>query len=223
MSTLLRSAALVLCAGVSCAQATESTKQWEFNIGAMYEIENVEGQGDDKDGLYEPSVWFNATYDAWTISLAMYQEGPVDYSSMTRGTYFDRPEFELRYRFIGTEDFTLGLTGGFRNYGYHFKDEHGAKDGSANMQRYKIQPDWDVKLTDDWRFGGWFAMYQFANDPGKPVILTAASKRKPDLRTINETVSAKVNYYLERGFNMDSSRNNGEFSTGKFVPTCLFH
>ncbi len=54
MSTLLRSAALVLCAGVSCAQATESAKQWEFNIGAMYEIENVEGQADDKDGLYEP-------------------------------------------------------------------------------------------------------------------------------------------------------------------------
>lgn len=133
MSTLLRSAALVLCAGVSCAQATESAKQWEFNIGAMYEIENVEGQADDKDGLYEPSVWFNATWDAWTISLAMYQEGPVDYSSMTRGTYFDRPEVELRYRFIGTDDFTFGLTGGFRNYGYHFKDEHGAKDGSANM------------------------------------------------------------------------------------------
>lgn len=64
MSTLLRSAALVLCAGVSCAQATESAKQWEFNIGAMYEIENVEGQADDKDGLYEPSVWFNATWDA---------------------------------------------------------------------------------------------------------------------------------------------------------------
>ena len=85
MSTLLRSAALVLCAGVSCAHATESAKHWEFNIGAMYEIENVEGQGDDKDGLYEPSVWFNATWDAWTLSLAMYQEGPVDYSSMTRG------------------------------------------------------------------------------------------------------------------------------------------
>lgn len=61
MSTLLKSAALVLCAGVSCAQAAETAKQWEFNIGAMYEIENVEGQGDDKDGLYEPSVWFNAT------------------------------------------------------------------------------------------------------------------------------------------------------------------
>ena len=82
----------------------------------------------------------------------------------TRGTYFDRPEVELRYRIIGTDDFTLGLTGGFRNYSYHFKDEDGAKAGSANMQRYKIQPDWDVKLTDDWRFGGWFAMYQFAND-----------------------------------------------------------
>lgn len=111
MSSLLRSAALLLCAGMMNAQASEAVKKWDFNIGAMYEIENVEGQGDDKDGLYEPSVWFNATYDAWTVSLAMYQEGPVDYSSMTRGTYFDRPEFELRYRFIGSDDFTLGLTG----------------------------------------------------------------------------------------------------------------
>jgi outer membrane protein G len=178
MSTLLKSAALVLCAGVSCAQATETAKQWEFNIGAMYEIENVEGQGDDKDGLYEPSVWFNATWDAWTISLAMYQEGPVDYSSMTRGTYFDRPEFELRYRFIGTDDFTFGLTGGFRNYGYHFKDEHGAKDGSANMQRYKVQPDWDIKLTDDWRLAAGLPCISLLTIWKKPVILTAALKPK---------------------------------------------
>ncbi|GAB7412103.1 hypothetical protein OUHCRE5_01210 [Enterobacter asburiae] len=214
MSTLLRSAALVLCAGVSCAQASETAKQWEFNIGAMYEIENVEGQGDDKDGLYEPSVWFNATWDAWTISLAMYQEGPVDYSSMTRGTYFDRPEFELRYRFIGTDDFTFGLTGGFRNYGYHFKDEHGAKDGSANMQRYKVQPDWDIKLTDDWRFGGWFAMYQFANDLEKTGYSDSRVETETGFTwTINETFAARVNYYLERGFNMNGSRNNGEFST----------
>lgn len=214
MSTLLRSAALVLCAGVSCAQAEETAKHWTFNIGAMYEIENVEGQGDDKDGLYEPSVWFNATWDAWTISMAMYQEGPVDYSSMTRGTYFDRPELELRYRFIGTDDFTLGLTGGFRNYGYHFKDEKGAKDGSANMQRYKIQPDWDIKLTDDWRFGGWFAMYQFANDLEKTGYSDSRVETETGFTwTINETFAAKVNYYLERGFNMDSSRDNGEFST----------
>ncbi len=58
----------------------------------MYELKTSKVKGDDKDGLYEPSVWFNATWDAWTISLAMYQEGPVDYSSMTHsGTYFDRP------------------------------------------------------------------------------------------------------------------------------------
>ncbi|HCS3127629.1 TPA: monomeric porin OmpG, partial [Shigella flexneri] len=31
--------------------------------------------------------------------------------------------------------------------------------------------------------------------------------------TFNETVALRVNYYLERGFNMDDSRNNGEFST----------
>ncbi len=64
MSTLQRCAALLLCAGATCVHAAENTDKWAFNIGAMYEIENVEGQGEDKDGLYEPSVWFNATYDA---------------------------------------------------------------------------------------------------------------------------------------------------------------
>ena len=157
--------------------------------------------------------------------MAMYQEGPVDYSSMTRGTYFDRPELELRYRFIGTDDFTFGLTGGFRNYGYHFKDEQGAKDGSANMQRYKVQPDWDIKLTDDWRFGGWFAMYQFANDLEKTGYSDSRVETETGFTwTINETFAAKVNYYLERGFNMDSSRNNGEFSTQEiraYLPVSL--
>ena len=147
MSTLLKSAAFVLCAGVSCAQATETANQGDFNIGAMYEIENVEGQGDDK----------------------------------------------------------YGLTGGFRNYGYHFKDEHGAKDGSANMQRYKIQPDWDIKLTDDWRFGGWLSLYQFANDLEKTGYADSRVETETGFTwTLNETFSAKVNYYLERGFNMDS-------------------
>ena len=32
----------------------------------------------------------------------------------------------------------------------------------------------------------------------------------------------KVNYYLAR-FNMDSSRNNGDFQRRKFVRICLFH
>ena len=35
----------------------------------------------------------------------------------------------------------------------------------ANMQRWKIAPDWDVKLTDDLRFNGWLSMYKFANPP----------------------------------------------------------
>ncbi len=62
---------------LSCAQAAETAKQWEFNIGAMYEIENVEGQGDDKDGLYEPSVWFNATWDAGQFLWRCIRKGPL--------------------------------------------------------------------------------------------------------------------------------------------------
>ncbi|OSK70921.1 outer membrane protein G [Escherichia coli E1114] len=42
MKKLLPCTALVMCAGMACAQAEEKN-DWHFNIGAMYEIENVEG------------------------------------------------------------------------------------------------------------------------------------------------------------------------------------
>ncbi|HHL8639895.1 TPA: monomeric porin OmpG, partial [Escherichia coli] len=161
MKKLLPCTALVMCAGMACAQAEEKN-DWHFNIGAMYEIENVEGYGEDMDGLAEPSVYFNAANGPWRIALAYYQEGPVDYSAGKRGTWFDRPELEVHYQFLESDDFSFGLTGGFRNYGYHYVDEPG-KD-TANMQRWKIAPDWDVKLTDDLRFNGWLSMYKFAND-----------------------------------------------------------
>ena len=98
MKTLLSATALIISAGMACAQAAEKN-DWHFNIGAMYEIENVEGQGEDMDGLAEPSVYFNASNGPWKISLAYYQEGPVDYSEGKRGTWFDRPELEVRYQF----------------------------------------------------------------------------------------------------------------------------
>lgn len=44
MKKLLLCTALVMCAGMACAQAEEKN-DWHFNIGAMYEIENVEGYG----------------------------------------------------------------------------------------------------------------------------------------------------------------------------------
>lgn len=213
MKTLLSSTALLMCAGMACAQAAEND-DWHFNVGAMYEIENVEGHAEDMDGLSEPSVWFNASNGPWKISLAYYQEGPVDYSSGSRGTWFDRPELDIRYQITESDDFSFGLTGGLRNYGYHFEDDHGGDAGTANMQRWKIQPDWDVKLNDDWRFSGWFAMFKFANDLDE----TGYSDSRVETETgltyrINDTFSVVANYYLERGFNMDSSRNNGEFST----------
>ncbi|AUX02814.1 Outer membrane protein G precursor [Escherichia coli] len=174
--------------------------------------ENVEGYGEDMDGLAEPSVYFNAANGPWRIALAYYQEGPVDYSAGKRGTWFDRPELEVHYQFLENDDFSFGLTGGFRNYGYHYVDEPG-KD-TANMQRWKIAPDWDVKLTDDLRFNGWLSMYKFANDLNTTGYADTRVETETGLQyTFNETVALRVNYYLERGFNMDDSRNNGEFST----------
>lgn len=219
MKTLLSATALIMSAGMACAQAAEKN-DWHFNIGAMYEIENVEGQGEDMDGLAEPSIYFNASNGPWKISLAYYREGPVDYSEGKRGTWFDRPELEVRYQFLESENVNFGLTGGFRNYGYHYVNEPG-KD-TANMQRWKVQPDWDVKLTDDLRFSGWFAMYQFVNDLSTTGYSDSRVESESGLNyTFNETVGLTVNYYLERGFNLADSRNNGEFSTQKFGLICL--
>lgn len=213
MNISLSRAALIMCAGMTCAQAAENN-DWHFNVGAMYEIENVEGQGEDQDGLYEPSIYFNAANGPWRMSVAYYQEGPVDYGNGSRGSWFDRPELEIHYQFADSDDFSFGLTGGFRNYGYHFKDEHNEDAGTANMQRWKLAPDWNVKLDDAWRFEGWLALYQFGHDLNQ----TGYADSRVETETgfsykINDTFSAVVHYYLERGFNMDSGRNNGEFAT----------
>jgi outer membrane protein G len=213
MKKQLQCAALIACAGTACVQAAQ-TDTWHYNIGAMYEIENVEGQADDKDGLYEPSLYFNASYGDWTISMTMYQEGSADYSNFTRGTYFNRPELDIRYQIVDNDTWSLGFTGGMRNYGYHFKNDDGSNNGTANTQRYKFQPDWNININNDWSFSGWLAYYRFDNDLDQ----TGYSDSRVETETgfswkINETVSVRANYYLERGFNTDSDKNNGEFST----------
>ncbi|OSK30647.1 OmpG family monomeric porin [Escherichia coli] len=61
---------------------------------------------------------------------------------------------------------------------------------------------------------GWLSMYKFANDLNTTGYADTRVETETGLQyTFNETVALRVNYYLERGFNMDDSRNNGEFST----------
>ncbi|XPE64360.1 hypothetical protein ACNKHU_07980 [Shigella flexneri] len=43
-----------------------------------------------------------------------------------------------RRRFLESDDFSFGLTGDSRNYGYHYVDEPG-KD-TADVERWKIAP-----------------------------------------------------------------------------------
>lgn len=217
MNAIIRTLLLLPVAGAMCAQAQETPQNsWKYSIGAMYEIENVEGQAEDKDGLYEPSVYFNAAYGPWSINLVMYQEGPVDYSSMTRGTYFNRPEFNLRYQLIENDDLSLGLTGGVRNYGYHFENEDGSPAGTANTQRWKIQPDWNVKINQDLAFEGWLAWYRFVNDLNKTGYSDSRVETETGLNYhFNETFSVQAHYYLERGYNTVSGNRQGEFSTNE--------
>lgn len=214
MKKLLQYSCLLFCAGTASVQADEKSTDWHFNVGAMYEIENIEGQADDEDGLYEPSVYFNAAWGDWSIALTMYQEGPANYSNFTRGTYFNRPEMNIRYQFFDNDMGTFGFTTGIRNYCYHFKDDHGANAGTANTVRYGFIPDYQIKFNDSLSFGGWFAYYRFDHDLDE----TGYSDSRVETETgmtwvINETFSLKANYYLERGFNIESDKNNGEFST----------
>lgn len=75
MNAIIRTLLLLPVAGAMCAQAQETPQNsWQYSIGAMYEIENVEGQAEDRDGLYEPSVYFNAAYGPWSINLVMYRK-----------------------------------------------------------------------------------------------------------------------------------------------------
>lgn len=226
MNAIFRTVLLLPLASAMCVQAQEKpVDEWKFTLGAMYEIENVEGQAEDKDGLYEPSVYFNAAYGPWSINLAMYQEGPVDYSAMSRGTYFNRPEFNLRYQIIDCEKYSLGLTGGVRNYGYHFENEDGSPAGTANMQRYKIQPDWNIKFENDMAFEGWLAWYRFVNDLGQTGYSDSRVETETGLNyRFNDTVSLQVHYYLERGYNTESTHHQGEFSTNEariYLPVSL--
>ena len=216
MNRLFKLSAIFCClssAGIAYAGDAESSG-WSYNIGAMYEIENVEGQGEDMDGLYEPSIYFNAAKDKWSITVAMYQEGAVDYSEQARGTYFNRPELNVRYQLVDNDKYSVGLTGGVRNYGYHFEDSDGNKDGTANTVRYKFQPDWNVNINQDWSFNGWLALFKFHNDLDESGYSDSRVETETGLKyKINDKVSLQTNYYLERAYNSDSDRENGEFST----------
>ncbi|WNN46885.1 OmpG family monomeric porin [Siccibacter colletis] len=205
---------LLAACNIARAQTSPSPAAWHFDIGGMYEIENVEGQGEDKDGLYEPSIYFNAAYGDWSLGMTMYQEGPADYGNFTRGGYLNRPEFRVRYQFIDNDQVTFGLTGNVRNYGYHFKDEHGAQAGTANTQRYGLTPDWNINFDKQWSFNGWLSLYQFVSDLDETGYSDSRIEAETGIKyQFNQTVALKTNYYIERGFNLDENRNNGEFST----------
>ena len=64
-------------------------------------------------------------------------------------------------------------------------------------------------------------MYKFANDLNTTGYADTRVETETGLQyTFNETVALRVNYYLERGFNMDDSRNTVSFPRKKFAPIC---
>lgn len=226
MTAIIRTLFLLPFSVAIAANAQESKEtHWTYSIGAMYEIENVEGQAEDEDGLSEPSVYFNAMYGPWTINLAMYQEGAVNYSAMSRSTYFNRPEINIRYQLVDNDRYTFGLTGGVRNMGYHFENDDGSPAGTANTQRYKIQPDWNVHVTPQLALEGWFAMYRFTNDLRQTGYSDSRAETENGITyQFNDTVSLQVHYYLERGYNTSNGRKHGEFSTNEariYLPVTL--
>lgn len=92
------------------------------------------------------------------------------------------------------------------------------------MQRWKVQPDWDIKLTDDLRFSGWLAMYQFVNDLNITGYSDSRVESETGLNyTFNETVGLTVNYYTGRALILQTTVIMVSFQHRRFVPICPFH
>ena len=65
---------------------------WHGTFGILQETENVEGSA-DKDGFYEPSVYFYLRKGNWSFGMTNYNENHnFDYNDWTRGNYLNRLE-----------------------------------------------------------------------------------------------------------------------------------
>ena len=174
--------------------------RWKPTIGVLQETENVEGSG-DKDGFYEPTVFFNITNGKWTFGITNYNENhSFEYSDWTRGDYLNRTELSGHYKFLDTDNYAVGLGIALRNYQWIHKD---SEPSSTNNRWLNIQPDWRYSFTDKISYEGWLGFYNMFNN-GQDAGYTDKELETESgiVYKLNDTVSIKLNYYLDRGWNL---------------------
>ena len=180
------------------------------SFGVLQETENVEGSV-DKDGFYEPSLYFDMKNGKWSFGATYYGEyHNMDYSDMTRGDSLDRFELRGHYDIFDTEKYGLGMQVALRNYSWTRKDPitNDTRDTTSNRW-LNLQPDWRVGIFDKLSYEGWLGYYTMFNDA------TGSGYSDREIETesglvykFNDTVSAKLNYYLDRGWDVGGQSVN---------------
>ncbi|MBJ2064721.1 OmpG family monomeric porin [Serratia odorifera] len=189
------------------ATSPAAEKTWHITTGLLIETENVEGQSDNK-GFWEPTLYLEAARGNWSIYGSFYQEnhnGAHYYGTQGRSDWFNQYEINLRYLIASHAIYDLGLMAGVRHYQWQYKQQDGIT--RYQTQRYTVQPDWEIRLGDQSRFSGWLALYQYINH----VRQNALTDKELEGETgfgyqVNDLLSFKLNYYIDRGWNSGSDR-----------------
>ena len=62
---------IILLAAFTMLTLNLKADEWHGSFGALQETENVEGSS-DKDGFYEPSLYFDMTKGKWSFGATYY-------------------------------------------------------------------------------------------------------------------------------------------------------
>ena len=180
---------------------------WHGTFGILQETENVEGSG-DKDGLYEPSVYFDLRKGKWSFGMTNYNENhDFDYSDWTRGNYLNRLELRAHYQFTDNDKYAVGLGAALRNYQWFHKD--GTSPTTTNNRWLNIQPDWRYNFTSNLSYEGWLGLYSMFNDAQENGYSDKELETESGLKyKFNDFISVRLNYYLDRGWNLGGPTEN---------------
>lgn len=180
---------------------------WHGTFGILQETENVEGSA-DKDGFYEPSVYFDLRKGNWSFGMTNYNENHnFDYNDWTRGNYLNRLELRGHYKFADNENYGLGLGAAVRNYQWYRKG--GTSPTTTNNRWLNIQPDWRYNFTPKLSYEGWLGLYSMFNNAQENGYSDKELETESGLNySFNDFISVKLNYYLDRGWNLGGTTAN---------------
>lgn len=177
------------------------SESWQMTFGLLQETENISGPV-DKDGYYEPSIYFDLSKGNWSFGITNYnQNNNVEYKDWTRGSYLNRLELRGHYSFINNENYDLGLLVAVRNYQWFHKG--GANPTVTNNRWLNFEPNWRYNFTSKLSYEGSLGLYSMFNNGQENGYSDKELETESGLNyIINDFISVKLTYYLDRGWNL---------------------